>query len=94
MRTLEGNGSLVEDFIELSHQDSARYTRQFCGMLVFDQKHDAIHRAEEVKTNPGVAEKIKKMSEKKLKRKREKTLEREKEQKEKKVLKRESALPS
>lgn len=42
----------LEDFVELSHQEGARLARQYASMPSFEQRSKAMHRAEQVKTDP------------------------------------------
>ena len=61
---------MLEDFVELSHQEGARLQHQFRSMPNFEQKHNAIHRAERVQTDPVVKRNLQRMRKKREDKKR------------------------
>ena len=71
-----GLSEMLEDFVELSHQEDARLERQFQSIPNYERKHAAMHRAEEARTHPGVVQVRAEMDKKKQGMKRQRTKDR------------------
>ena len=82
----------LEDFVELSHQEGARLARQYASMPSFEQRSKAMHRAEQVKTDPLVQKRQSEMEAIQVSKKRKSTVERQATLKQERDIKRQATL--